>query len=255
MQSYAAVILDIEGTTTPISFVHDTLFPYVTNNIENFLKENWDRPELNEQIDLLRNQASIDVKDGIPDAKLIPDKNADISSSEDMQAAVIYNIKWQMKQDRKIGALKSFQGYMWKSGYQTGDLKGIIYDDVVEAFHKWKHMGCKIYIYSSGSVQAQKLLFSHSNQGNLLEYISGHFDTNIGPKIKNESYMNIAKSIGEQTKDIIFLTDSAQEAVAAEAAGLQVVIVVRPGNASLPSYITENANIKIIDNFLSLFNE
>src|SRR2546423_14479125 len=119
MPTYKCVLLDIEGTTTPISFVHDCLFPYVKNNLISFLNENWDSPELQEQIQLLREQATKDVNNNLFDAVLIPEVQQGEKSSNEIKKAIIQNIQWQMKIDRKIGALKSFQGFMWKSGFES----------------------------------------------------------------------------------------------------------------------------------------
>ena len=202
MPTYKCVLLDIEGTTTPISFVHDCLFPYVKNNLISFLNENWDSPELQEQIQLLREQATKDVNNNLFDAVLIPEVQQGEKSSNEIKKAIIQNIQWQMKIDRKIGALKSFQGFMWKSGFESGELKGEIFDDVLDALKKWKEIGIKIYIYSSGSISAQKLIFKNSDKGDLLEYIDGHFDTSIGSKMEKSSYLSIAKEIQFEPNEI-----------------------------------------------------
>ncbi|CAG8664956.1 4809_t:CDS:2 [Acaulospora morrowiae] len=230
--TYKCVLLDIEGTTTPISFVHDKLFPFVTNNLENFLNKNWKNNELQEQIQLLREQAIKDVSAGeFPDAKAIPEEID--NNEEEVKNAVIQNITWQMKLNRKIAALKSFQGYMWRGGYESGELKGIVYQDVIEALKRWREIGIKIYIYSSGSIAAQKLLFGYSDNGNLLEYFSGHFDTTIGSKLEKQSYEDIAKEVKFEPTEILFLSDNVKEIVAAKSAKFKVAIVDRPKNAPL----------------------
>ncbi|KAH8548189.1 2,3-diketo-5-methylthio-1-phosphopentane phosphatase [Umbelopsis sp. PMI_123] len=226
MPSYNTVILDIEGTTTPITFVKDVMFPYVTTGLTKFLIENWGSSELNDQIELLRQQAEQDVKAGINQAVLIPQETS--TNADQVRAAVERTIEWQMQEDRKIGALKSFQGYMWKEGFESGELRGQVYDDVVPAFDRWKEQGCKIYIYSSGSVPAQKLLFGYSEKGDLLHYFSGHFDTSIGLKVESTSYDAIAKAIQANPSDILFVSDNVKEIIAAEKAGFQVVLSDRP---------------------------
>ncbi|KAF8954981.1 Enolase-phosphatase E1, partial [Entomortierella lignicola] len=207
IKAYDVVVSDIEGTTTPIVFVKDNLFPYVTSKLAEFLKRNWSSEEMKNAVEALRVQAAKDVADGVNDAKAIAVESDDISA-EKVQEDVIASIGWQMKADRKIGALKAFQGYMWKEGYANGDLKGAIYEDVIPAFDQWKSEGKKLYIYSSGSVDAQKLLFGFSEKGDLLHYFSGHYDTSIGHKVEAESYTKIASDIGINSEKILFLSDN-----------------------------------------------
>ncbi|KAF9355762.1 hypothetical protein BGX26_006162 [Mortierella sp. AD094] len=232
IQAYDVVVSDIEGTTTPIVFVKENLFPYVVSKLPEFLKRNWSNEEMKNAVEELRVQAAKDVADGLPDAISIATESADISA-EKVQEDVIASIGWQMKADRKIGALKAFQGYMWKEGYANGDLKGEIYEDVIPAFDQWKNEGKKLYIYSSGSIAAQKLLFGFSEKGDLLHYFSGHYDTTIGHKIEAESYTKIASDIGLSPNRILFLSDNIHEIVAAKKAGFQAVVTDRPGNATL----------------------
>ncbi|KAF9113397.1 hypothetical protein BGX27_001627 [Mortierella sp. AM989] len=232
IQPYDAVVSDIEGTTTPIVFVKDNLFPYVTSKLPEFLKRNWSSEEMKSAIEALRAQAAKDVADGLPDATLIETESAE-AIADKIQQDVIASIGWQMKADRKIGALKAFQGYMWREGYANGDLKGEIYKDVIPAFDQWKKEEKKLYIYSSGSIAAQKLLFKFSEKGDLLHYFSGHYDTTIGPKVEAESYTKIASDIGLNPNRILFLSDNIHEIVAAKKAGFQAVIIDRPGNAIL----------------------
>uniref|UniRef100_A0A8C2TEC6 Enolase-phosphatase 1 n=1 Tax=Coturnix japonica TaxID=93934 RepID=A0A8C2TEC6_COTJA len=142
--------------------------------------------------------------------------------------AVVDNVHWQMALDRKTTALKQLQGHMWRAAYATGLVKGEIFEDVVPAIRKWREAGMKVYIYSSGSVEAQKLLFGYSTEGDILELFDGHFDTKIGPKVESESYRRIAASIGCDTNNILFLTDVPREANAAEEADTHVAVVIRP---------------------------
>ncbi|KAI9018598.1 2,3-diketo-5-methylthio-1-phosphopentane phosphatase [Phycomyces nitens] len=241
MANYDTVVLDIEGTITPITFVKDILFPFVTQGLDSFLDRTWGSEDLKKYIDQLREQAKKDVENGVPEAVLIPTEG-----SEEIKAAIKKNIGWQMAADRKIGALKAFQGYMWKEGYSSGELRGQVYDDVVPALNKWRDSGKKIYIYSSGSVPAQKLLVGYSDKGNLMEYFSGYFDTTIGLKTEVQSYVNIAKDISKDPKQILFVTDNIKETIAAHQAGFQVVISDRPGNALLGP---ESAAFKIVTAF------
>ncbi|KAG0038840.1 hypothetical protein BGZ83_002976 [Gryganskiella cystojenkinii] len=234
IRPYEVVVSDIEGTTTPIVFVKENLFPYVTSKLAEFLKRNWSSAEMKSAVDALRVQAAKDVTEGHSDAIPIATESADVTA-EKVQEDVIASIGWQMKADRKIGALKAFQGYMWKEGYANGDLKGAVYDDVIPAFDQWKTDGKKLYIYSSGSIAAQKLLFGFSEKGDLLHYFSGHYDTTIGQKVEPESYTKIATDI---------------EIIAAKKAGLQAVVTDRPGNALL-SEEDRNNNI-VVKSFLEI---
>ncbi|KAJ2452291.1 enolase-phosphatase E1 [Coemansia sp. RSA 2336] len=226
------ILLDIEGTTTPISFVHDTLFPYVLSTLHEFLESHWTDPELQPHIQALRRQALEDH-----DAPQISDDPAKTRES------LIANVQWQMKLDRKTGALKGLQGYMWRFGYQSGKLRGVMFADAVEAIKKWTGEGKQVYIYSSGSVEAQKLIFGYSDHGNLLQYISGHYDTKVGAKTSSDSYGKIAEDIQAKPENILFISDNIREIEAADKAGMQVVVSVRPGNAPLPSHsFAESSN-------------
>ncbi|XP_057177629.1 enolase-phosphatase E1 [Triplophysa rosa] len=124
-----------------------------------------------------------------------------------------------MAADRKTTALKQLQGHMWRAAYLMGKIKGEVYPDVVPAIRQWRHHGLQIYIYSSGSVEAQKLLFGYSVEGDLLDLFDGHFDTNIGAKVESKSYENIAEKIGCQPEEIMFLTDVTRERSAEDAGG------------------------------------
>ncbi|KAJ1218732.1 hypothetical protein NDU88_006309 [Pleurodeles waltl] len=228
----SVLLLDIEGTTTPISFVKDILFPYIIENVESYLRAHWGEEECKDDVNLLRKQAEEDATcDG---AVPIPHSSAEGAGNEDQTIqAVVNNVHWQMSHDRKTTALKQLQGHMWKAAYTNGQIKGEVYDDVVPAVRKWREAGLKVYIYSSGSIEAQKLLFGYSIEGNLLELFDGHFDTTSGQKVESRSYKQIAKSIGCLPENILFLTDITREAKAAEEAGTHVCVVVRPGNADL----------------------
>jgi enolase-phosphatase E1 len=141
-----------------------------------------------------------------------------------------------MATDRKSTALKLLQGLIWRDGYRSGAIKGHVYADVLDAFRLWHSRGERIYIYSSGSVGAQKLLFAHAEVGDLTPFLSGHFDTTTGPKKESASYTKIAEAIGTDPGEILFLTDNLDEARAAREASMKVVITVRPGNHDLPDH-------------------
>ncbi|GAM26774.1 hypothetical protein SAMD00019534_099490, partial [Acytostelium subglobosum LB1] len=229
------VILDIEGTTTPISFVHDVLFPYIRSHLRQHLEQHWSDAQLQDDIATLR----CDV-DNVPSS--IPPVAQVGSSDEQIIDSVVRNVTAQMDIDRKSTALKQLQGHMWSTAYESGQIKGVVFEDVPLAFARWQKTSTNVYIYSSGSVAAQKLLFGYSVAGNLLTMLHGHYDTNIGSKLESESYRKILQSINSgNAADNLFITDSQREALAATDAGLYVLLSVRPGNPSLdPQYKTEN---------------
>ncbi|KAL2327636.1 hypothetical protein Fmac_021063 [Flemingia macrophylla] len=242
------IVLDIEGTTTPISFVTEVLFPYAHQNVGRHLSVTYETPDTQADIKLLRSQVQSDLEQGIVGAVPIPPDDA---GKEEVLAALVTNVEAMIKADRKITALKELQGHIWCTGYENNELKGIVFDDVPEALERWHALGVKVYIYSSGSRLAQRLIFGHTNHGDLRKYLSGFFDTKVGNKRETRSYVEISESLGiDAPSDILFVTDVYQEATAAKAAvvhvsGLEVIISIRPGNASLP----ENHGFKMISSF------
>lgn len=225
-------VLDIEGTTTPISFVTEVLFPYAKENVGSFLRSTYNSTETLNDIQLLRDQVDEDLRNQVPGATEIPAESAGIDV---VIAALEENVQAMIKADRKITALKELQGHIWRVGYENGELKGVVFDDVPEALAEWHARGTKTYIYSSGSREAQKLIFGNTNFGDLRVYLSGFFDTTIGNKKEARSYKEIYLTVGvDHPSCITFATDVLAEAVAAKEAGLQAVLLLRPGNAPLP---------------------
>jgi 2,3-diketo-5-methylthio-1-phosphopentane phosphatase len=225
-------LLDVEGTVAPISFVYEQLFPYARAHIAAFLKQH-----LNRQ----------DVQD---DLKLLAEENrAELSPAELSQASPTHGIEirnelharayllWLMDQDRKSTALKSLQGKIWKAGFESGELKGTLFADVPDALARWSGTGNrtgkmtgKIAIYSSGSVEAQRLLFRHSIFGDLTPFVAGYFDTRTGPKTASASYAAIAAELGVDPCQVLFFSDVVRELDPARAAGLDTRLVMREGN-------------------------
>ena len=202
-----AIVTDIEGTTSSIAFVHEVLFPYSRARLAAFVSTN---PAMVAPIlDEVRAQA----------------KNA----SMDEAACVARLLEWH-DADQKIGALKTLQGMIWAEGFAAGELTGHIYADAADGLKRWHAMGIPLYIYSSGSVASQKLLFSHTDYGDLSPLFSGHFDTGIGGKKEASSYRAIAEALGFPAEKILFLSDVAEELDAAEAAGFAVLLLVRDGD-------------------------
>ncbi|MEO1270336.1 MAG: acireductone synthase [Myxococcota bacterium] len=225
------IVLDIEGTTTAISFVYDAMFPFVRRTLDHHLNAHWGQPELMGDVALLRAQAQQDIADGVDGVVPVGD-----TEEADLKAQVRANVLWQMDHDRKTTGLKSLQGHIWKAGFASGELKGHVFDDVPGQLEAWANAGVPVYIYSSGSVSAQKLLFGHSEAGDLTRFLSGHFDTQIGSKKEASSYRAIADQIGVPIAAITFVTDSHAEAVAAGEAGVQAILSIRPGNPELPDH-------------------
>lgn len=241
--SRRCIVLDIEGTTTPISFVTDVLFPFARNNVSRHLAATYETDETQDDIKLLRTQVQSDLEQGIVGAVPIPPDDA---GKEEAIAALVANVEAMIKADRKITALKQLQGHIWRTGFQNNELEGVVFEDVPEALQKWHASGIKVYIYSSGSRLAQRLLFGYTNYGDLRKYLCGFFDTTVGNKRETKSYVEITESVGvDKPSEILFVTDVYQEAVAAKAAGLEVIISIRPGNGPLP----DNHGFKTITSF------
>ena len=202
----SAILTDIEGTTSSIDFVHQVLFPYAGDRIGDFVREQRDDPEIAAILDDARSAA------GAP--------NADIES-------VISQLRQWIAEDKKVTALKSLQGRLWERGYVNGDFTGHVYDDAVICMREWFEAGLSLYVYSSGSIQAQQLLFGHSDAGDLRPLFSGYFDTRVGQKRDSSSYREIATMIAVPADDILFLSDVFEELDAARDAGMATVQLVR----------------------------
>jgi enolase-phosphatase E1 len=202
----AAVLLDIEGTTTPIAFVYDVLFPFARTHLREYVED----PE---------NAAEVDA---ISDA---------LKAAGEWRGAVRASAEWLMDRDVKSPALKQLQGRIWERGYRAGALSGQLYPDVAPAIRRWRGRGVDVAIYSSGSALAQRLLFGSTSDGDLTPLLSGFFDTSVGAKISADSYRRIAGELGHAPGGVLFVSDVTTELRAAREAGLQVVLSIRPGNS------------------------
>ncbi len=207
------ILLDIEGTTTDIHFVHQVLFPYSAERLAVFVQKHINQPEVRHALE----QVKATVQDEASD-----EERRDISDQEVIQTL----LRW-IQMDRKHGALKALQGMIWKEGFETGVYQGHVYKDVPGCLKQWTQQGLGLGIYSSGSVQAQKLLFGHSVAGDLTPYFSHYFDTQVGGKKEVASYQNIAKQLQLPPEHILFLSDVEAELDAAFEAGFQVVQSLR----------------------------
>jgi enolase-phosphatase E1 len=233
------ILLDIEGTTTPIDFVYKTLFPYANRNLESFLSEHSRDPEIRSLIDDLHAQQQIDERQGLE-----PPAWVNEPEGERLLSAEEYSL-WLMAADSKCTTLKSLQGRIWQEGFGNGELRGEVYADVPVAFERWSRQGREIAIYSSGSVLAQQLLFRTVISGDLTLQIVGFFDTRVGIKSDAESYKKIAASLGRETREVLFVSDAAKEVAAAQAAGMHAILCDREARGSSSS--VEGAAIHSFD--------
>lgn len=218
----SVILLDIEGTTSSIDFVHEVMFPFARKRVPDFVTSNWDSDDLNGCIELLAN----DLGKSSVESWLSGD-------TETNQQTVIDAVTDMIDNDVKATGLKQLQGIIWKSGFHSGEMVAHLYDDSAPAIKEWKKQGLDLRIYSSGSIAAQKLFFGHSVAGDLLNLFSAHYDTTTGPKKEAESYRKIAADVGVDANQIVFVSDVPAELDAAAEAGLQTVLSIRPGNAAV----------------------
>ncbi len=219
-----ALLLDIEGTATPIDFVFKTLFPFAAARAAEFLLRHSDQTEIKELIEELRGTRN-SAAAGAPAWN-------ETTNQEKLSSAAAY-IAWLIARDSKITPLKTLQGKIWEEGFLRGELKGEVYPDVPLALARWKNQGRRIAIFSSGSVLAQKLLFTHSTAGNLSKFLEEYFDTTTGPKREASSYRKIAESLKLPPEQILFVSDVGEELDAAQSAGMRTAHSLRPGIAPL----------------------
>ena len=218
---YKVVLLDIEGTTSAIDFVHTTMFDYARNNLEDFLVSSFETKETIEALEVFAQNENHPSLAAFLEG----------TSSKTEKVTRIVNLATQrMKEDSKATGLKALQGLVWRKGFTNGELKGHIYNDVPDAFSRWKKSGITTAIYSSGSILAQKIYFANTTFGNLGTLISNHFDTTSGPKRISSSYENITNILNAKAGDILFLSDVTEELDAAKAAGMATGLLIRPGN-------------------------
>jgi enolase-phosphatase E1 len=219
-----AVLLDIEGTTTPMAFVHDVLFPFARTHLTEFLNDERETPRVRELLAALQAEHAADDAAGEK-----PPQWRDATLQDRVASADAY-LRWLMDRDRKSPALKQLQGWIWERGYRAGRLEGQIFADVAPAIRRWRAAGRDVAIYSSGSELAQRLLFGSTPQGDLAALMTGFFDTAVGAKTSVASYARIARALKRDPAAVLFVSDVTAELAAARAAGLQVALAIRPGN-------------------------
>ncbi len=207
-KSVKAILTDIEGTISDISFVKDVLFPYSYERIDDFVEKHWE-----------------EIGNILKETEEIVGKK--LSKEE-----FIKTMKAWIREDKKITPLKELQGMIWEEGFKKCELVSHIYEDALKKLKEWKDKGIPVYVYSSGSVKAQKLFFSHTTYGDISYLFSGHFDTRIGNKKEPESYRKIAEKLNLMPSEILFLSDSAEEIEASHKAGMKAIMVVRDGKVS-----------------------
>lgn len=199
-----AVVMDIEGTTTPIAIVLDVLYPYARERMPDFIRRRRGEPEVGRIMDEIR----------------------EIGGVWNDEAVVVRLCEW-MADDRKVSPLKELQGLIWEEGYRRGELVSPLYPDVAPALRDWQARGIRLYVYSSGSTHAQRQIYGHTVDGDLSPLLSGYFDTRVGHKREAGSYRRIAEAIGVPPREIVFLSDVREELDAAREAGWQTTWLIR----------------------------
>ena len=227
--SVGAILLDIEGTTTPLEFVFKTLFPYARSHVRQFLGRHLSSSEVRADIAGLREEHILDTRQGLNPPPFRQD-----APEQELESVVSY-FEWLMERDRKAMPLKSLQGKIWEEGYRSGELRGQVFDDVPRALERWQEQKKNTCIFSSGSVPAQKLLFAHTTAGDLTRHISHYFDTTTGSKTDTKSYQEIANVLHRLPSEVVFISDVTTELDAAKSAGMQTLLCVRPGNRPQPA--------------------
>ena len=226
--SIRGVLLDIEGTTSSISFVYDVMFPFARKHFAGYLEEHWNSEDVQAAVTMLLQD---DKDHNAPE--LVLAEFGDDRNSPAFRAGVVKCLLRLMDDDVKATGLKKMQGLVWQEGFTSGEMVAHVYDDVRPAIEKWKEAGMDVRIYSSGSVHAQKLFFEHSVAGDMLPLFSGHYDTTTGPKKEADSYRQIAEAFGCPASEILFVSDIEAELDAAIEAGMQTALSIRPGNKPL----------------------
>ncbi len=210
-----SILLDVEGTTSSISFVHDVLFAHAKRHVGDFLAARGDDPDVRAVAAGLAATAGLD---------------ATVLDSPEGLTRLAYAAVEMMNRDLKDTALKSLQGMIWRGAYEAGEVRSHVFDDVPPALRQWADAGLDVRIYSSGSVEAQKLFFAHTTAGDLTPLLRGHYDTATGPKREAASYGRIAADMGLEPRQILFVSDIGAELDAARTAGMATALAVRPGN-------------------------
>ncbi len=234
MTAVKAILTDIEGTTSSISFVRDVLFPYAAQHLSMFVRANAKNPAVLEQMNAV--------------AK-------DIGVAETNYEAIIAALLQWIAEDRKATPLKALQGMLWEHGYKNRDYSAHVYEDAFKQLNAWHAAGMPLYVYSSGSIQAQKLFFGYSEFGDMTPLFTDYFDTTSGAKQEQASYQRIAQAIALPPENILFLSDIAAELDAAKAAGMQTVWLVRPQDNAADAAAIKASTHKAVRDFSEIIFE
>lgn len=218
------ILLDIEGTTSSIRFVTDVMFGLARRELDPFLRAHWEEPGVQRACERI-------AADAGGESLAAWCGGAAAQTQREHVAAEVVRL---MDRDAKTTGLKELQGLIWKQGFESGQMRAHLYPDVLPALRRWKEAGRQIRIFSSGSVAAQQLFFGHTEEGDLLAFFSGHYDTTLGPKKEPESYLRIAAEFDLAPGQILFLSDSLEELDAARSVGMATGLSIRPENAPVP---------------------
>ncbi len=219
------ILLDVEGTVSPLTFVQDVLFPYARQHAADFLAAHIDAPPVEEALEQMARDAG---KKSFTEWCPLPPESGRAAKW------VTEHVYRLMDADAKQTGLKALQGLIWEQGFHSGTLQSTVFPDVPPALAAWVAAGRQVRIYSSGSVQAQKLFFTHCDAGDLSIYVSGYYDTTTGPKREASSYVAIARNVNLPAGEILFLSDVPEELDAARGAGMMTGLAMRPGNRPVP---------------------
>lgn len=238
MRLPGCIVLDIEGTTTSLRFIKDNLFPYIKRNLARYLRDRWHSEEVVSTLARLIRQEERDQREGLQPPKIW--KMTETNDLNKCIESIVGNVLWQMDTKRHNTALKQLQILVWVYGYENNELRGHVYEEVGNCFRKWRSMGIRIFAYSTGMAVAQQLLFSNSTQGNLMNYVENYFDVLVGLKTVPQSFKKIAYHLNVPTSQILFITDTSDEARASREAGCQAVLVQRAENRKFTSSIVSD---------------
>jgi enolase-phosphatase E1 len=225
MMNQQHLLLDIEGTTCPVSFVSDVLFPFAKQELSHYIKQHWDESPHKKPIQAAKKEW---LNDQSPESMKIKQQVAK-RETEEMDGLIQY-LKHLISIDKKSTALKDLQGKIWENGYNNGDLKSQLFPETAECLREWREQGITLSVYSSGSIQAQKLLYRNSSNGDLEDLFSYWFDTHTGPKKSTGSYTTIAKQLHSAPNKIWFVSDNGAECDSAGLAGMHTLFSLRDGN-------------------------
>jgi enolase-phosphatase E1 len=221
-----AILTDLEGTTSSIAFVKDVLFPYARRALPRFVREHGDEAEVRKWLDAVAVECGGICTDEV----------------------IVETLQGWIDQDRKHTALKALQGMLWRDGYARGDFRGHVYPEAAVALRRWAEAGHPLAVFSSGSVEAQKLLLGHSEAGDLTPLFSAFFDTQVGHKREADSYRRIAEALGREPAEVLFLSDVVEELDAAREAGMRTVLLDRPEDYAQPRLgNSTGGHVRVID--------